>query len=363
MRKRTASDQIGRVLIVLLAGGVCATACGASAAHGASVTLWREAVVTGDEVHVTDVGQLAGLPAADWTRVADLVVIPAPDPGGSAIVSCDDLRRTLQAAGVNLAEVVIKGAAHCDVRRPQQSSFTPAAPSTDGPPGANGATFAGRSLRQAIESFLAANLGQTSGRVEVQFGRTSGGVLELSEPDYQFDIKRTSGQRLGIVSLEVAVLADGEIVQQVPLLLNVSFVKPTVVAAQAINMGATLAASDVRVVEMTFTRLEHMGVEEPAVVVGQRARRFIGAGQVVMERDLEVAPLVKRGQIVSVYSQVGGVSIVTAAKAMTSGAYGEAVELRASDRSKEKFTATVSGPGRVRVAATSPTVVALGGDR
>jgi flagella basal body P-ring formation protein FlgA len=68
-----------------------------------------------------------------------------------------------------------------------------------------------------------------------------------------------------------------------------------------------------------------------------------------MPRDLEPVPLVKRGQIVDVHSKVGGVAIVTAAKALSEGAYGDVVELRTGDRGRERFSATVTGPGHVTV--------------
>ena len=56
-----------------------------------------------------------------------------------------------------------------------------------------------------------------------------------------------------------------------------------------------------------------------------------------------------RGQTVDVHTVVGGVKIVTAAKAMESGAYGDVIELRSHDGKRTTITAVVTGARRVEV--------------
>ena len=329
---------------------LAAVLCWVASAQASSISLWREAVVTGDEVRLSDICQLRGIESDEAEDYADIVVTAAPVVGGSVIVCIADVRRALQAGGVNLANVVLKGAASCDVTRPRElvhqraaESSSPSATEVEASPPA------ARTLRDALEEFLNAQLAVPGGQAHVQYGHVSAAALELRQPEFQFRIRCTSGRRLGLVGLEVTVLADGEQEQLLPLMVNVSLVKPVVVAARSINLGATVSAGDVRTVKMTFTRFDQVGESNPAAVIGQRAKRFIGAGQVVTQRHLEPVPLVRRGQIVDVNSRVGGVAIVTAAKALTCGAYGDVVELRASERGKKKLSATVTGPGRVSV--------------
>lgn len=325
----------------------------ASPALAGSVSLWREAVVTDDDVRIADVCRLEGLDAATAGSIGDLVVRESPQVGGSIIVTVDEVRRALADGGANLATIVLKGAAHCDVTRPKRVESRLPADGADA--SSRGAARSSRqekptrTLRDAIEAFLQDDLGVQGATVHVQFGRTTGGLLELSEPEYTFDIKRSTGRKLGLVGLNVTVVSGSEPVQEVPVLVEVSFTKPTVVAARAINVGATISPLDVRVVDMTFDQRDRVGAGDPDAIVGQRAKRFIPAGQIVSARDIEPVPLVKRGQVVSVHSQVGGVSIVTAAKALSSGTYGDAVELRTGERGARQFTGTVTGPGRVRI--------------
>ena len=69
----------------------------------------------------------------------------------------------------------------------------------------------------------------------------------------------------------------------------------------------------------------------------------------LMNRDMESVPLVKRGQVVEVHSGSGGVVVVTAAKSLSDGAYGDVIELRTNDRGPKKFNAMVIGAGRATV--------------
>ena len=339
-------------------------------ARADTVRLWKEAVAMGDDVRLADVCQLSGIDRDAALKYGELVVADAPVVGGSVIVSIGDVRRALSKGGANLAVLVLKGAAACHVTRPKNVARPPAKlrESSSDRHAAKNVGVRG-TLRDAIEVFLNGESGLTVGHVDVQYGRVSDSVLNLREPEFQFEIRRTSGSRLGLVGLEVTVLSQGKRAQSLPLFVNVSIVKPVVVTAHAINLDATISASDVHLIDMTFTRFEQMGIDEPAEAIGQRAKRFIAAGQVVKRRDLEPVPLVKRGQIVDVYSHVGGVTVVSAAKALSSGIYGGIVQLRADNHSTKRFTATVTGPGRVSMGFTDPsrsvkqTHLAMGGER
>ncbi len=338
----------------------------AASAGGAEVRLWREAVVADAQVTVGDLCQLRDLSGEQRTRWGALVVAPAPVEGGSIIVGLDDVRRCLREAGVNLGTVMLKGAASCDVTRPKDrrpAADRPASTSSTATlnEGASADAAAPVTLRDRVEQFLNAELGQEDGTLRLQFGRSSDAALDLAEPEFLFDIERTSGSRLGMISLSVTVLANGAAVQQIPLLVNVSFVKTVVVAAHPLNVGAIVDAVDVRLVEMTFERFEHVGLSEPAAAIGQRVKRFVAPGTVVMPHDLEPVPLVKRGQIVDVHSRIGGVTIVTAGKVLEDGAYGDVVQLSMGERSRERSTATVTGPGHVTVRGEQ--AVALGGEQ
>ena len=82
---------------------------------------------------------------------------------------------------------------------------------------------------------------------------------------------------------------------------------------------------------------------------GQRAKRFISIGAILESSLLEEVPLVKRGELVTITSAIGGVSVVTTAKAAGSGLLGEVVRIRSLSSKHVEFDAVVVGPGHVEI--------------
>jgi flagella basal body P-ring formation protein FlgA len=106
---------------------------------------------------------------------------------------------------------------------------------------------------------------------------------------------------------------------------------------------------DVHVVAISFAQLDKLGVEDEAMVVGQRAKRFIPAGTLLELSMLEAVPIVTRGQLVRLESVAGSVRVVTTAKAAEDGLLGELIKVKAADEKRVEFDAKVVGPGEVQI--------------
>lgn len=352
--RRKDCGQLKRAIVLAL-GLVGA----AEPVFAATLSLWGEAVVDRDVVTVADVCRITDAGPEERAALAGVVIVAAPGEGASLVLAADEVRSALRAGGHNLATLVLKGSATCAITRPRAVAAQTVvyAPESDSEAGGE---LPPRCLRDVIQDFFTAEAAGSGGRVLVHFGRASEKALDLCEPEFTFRIQRTSGQTLGMIGLKVTVYQQGDEVRTLPLLVEVSQVAPVVVAARGINLGAVIQPEDVRVAELTFARREPAGARDVQSVIGQRATRFIAAGAPVHLQDLEPVPLVKRGQLVDVCSQVGNVSIVTAAQANSDGAYGDIVTLRADNRARARVTAVVTGPGRVRMGGGED-AVALGG--
>lgn len=355
MTRKDCDNSMRNAALALVAALVAATS-----ASGATFALWREAVIAGDDVRIGDVCRISDA-GGDEASLAALPLVAAPAPGGALVLSADEVRRALRDGGVNPATIVIKGAATCAVRRPQPLVPAPAPTMPAGDTGPASAAHP-RSLRQVIEAYFAAEAAGPDASVAVRFGRANEDALALSEPQFSFRIQRTSTQSLGMVALKVTVFERGDAVRELPLLVEVSRIVPVVVAAKPINLGAIVTASDLRIVEMAIARGDREGFTRSEEVIGQRARHFVAAGEPVLPRDLESVPLVKRGQLVDVQSNVGGVSIVTAAQALGDGAYGDVIGLRSDGNHRRQISAIVTGPGRVRIGGGDADL-AMGGEQ
>lgn len=343
----TLRASLGR-RIALSAAALVVLWCHATAL-GAPVRVYSTAVVTGDAVRIADLCDLRHLSADDAGRFGGHVVAEAPPPGGSRAIALSAVRDALSAAGANVAKLTLSGAAECAVTRPADAPVSDAPTQASNHTRTDEPTIRPTTLRRSVTDFFAHELSRYRGIPEVVFDRGAESLLDLAGPPFEFHVRRTGGGPLDLAPIEVDIIADGRLVQTAPMVVRVKFSRPTVVARHPINQGGTIRESDVEVISMSYTRLDRLGLDDPALCVGQRAKRFIAPGTQVESAMLEPVPLVVRGQLVTATSHAGAIRVVTTAKADADGMLGETIVVRSVDDRKESFPARVVGPGKVEL--------------
>lgn len=344
------------------------SALGSMNAHAGTVRVWPVAVVVDDVVRMDDVCELRGFSEETAQSLSEWIVTEAPPAGGTRIIHMDMIRSALSAGGLNMATVTLRGSARCEVSRPANPIRRPERPDAtesqlERPSGrdASNTPSAGAersdkrakndtTLRHTIIEYFNHELKRYGGTANVVFDRASEQVLDLAGPEYTFSIRRRKGMPLGLTSVEVDVRAGHHIVQTVQMIVQVTMTRRVVAARRSINHGATIRPSDVHILPTIVTRLDGKGLDDVAMVIGQRARRFISIGAILEPSLLEEVPLVKRGELVTITSGVGGVRIVTTAKAAGTGLLGDIVRIRSLNNKHVEYDAVVVGPGRVEVA-------------
>ncbi|NOT00809.1 MAG: flagellar basal body P-ring formation protein FlgA [Phycisphaerales bacterium] len=316
------------------------------------VRVRASASVNGDHVTLGDVCDLSGLAVETRQSAGTAVVVKSPRPNESVSISGAELQAALRAAGVNLATTVVAGSTQCTVARTAPRGDVAVAAASCGFTGANHAMAVSGSgtLRQAVVTAFDRLAAERGGRVELQFGRTGDDVLNLSAPVCRFEVRLAEGRWLGrMLNVDVAIERDGEPTDMAHLAVSATLIVGTVVARNPINALAVIRPQDVEVVERSFERADEVGMGTVEAVVGQRAKRFIDQGAIVLSGDVETAPLVQRGEIVEVVSLIGGVSVQTAGKAMSAAGLGEIVRVSLGDRRNQPLAGVVTGARRVMV--------------
>ena len=319
-----------------------------------SIRVWSSAVVVSDSITLGDLAELT-VDEADRDALRKTVITEAPPPGGSRIIHHAMIRAGLSGKGVNLARLSLGGSAQCEVRRPASPVPTqPVQPFGDGQGTASHAPDSEprQTLREAIQRHFDQEFLRYGGRVEVVFDHKDDQVLELTGP-LQFRVRVEKPASIGLCAVEVDVVKDGKVAQRIPLVVRTSFTREVVTARRAINQGATIVGADVGLTPVALTRLDAQGVDDISLVLGQRARRFIPAGTAIELETLESVPLVLRGQLITLVSEVGGVRVVTTAKAAANGVRGETIRVRSVDDNKVEIDAVVTGPGEARAVGSS----------
>lgn len=346
------------------------------------VRLHASAVVTGDQVTFGDVAELTGDAA---TLVAGWSIAAAPRLGSAGTIDSRHIQDVLSRRGINLSNWVFRGASRCVITRPLVSrqpkptvatataintnlEIQPAVPTTR--PGESteltddNELVTPGTLEAAIRNHLRSPLTKVGGKLMVRFSPAVARLLTLAAPNYEFRIVNRSERPLGVVSLEVTIIEKGQSAQVVQVICDVSLRKTVLVAGRIINRGEVLQPADFHSEERTFDRLEEIGMTDASPLAGQRTRRLLHLGEGVSPRDIEPVPMVNRNDLVTVSVRRGGLLITAAARAMSSGCYGETVTLR-SESSKDTFVGVVTGPKAVDLTEAKPStgLAMVGGNR
>lgn len=353
--------EIGRRATWLV--GATALAFGATTAGGGVIRVWPTAEVRADTVRLADVASLQGFRPEPFTQMSDLVVHAAPRAGGELLVRVGDVRSTLQESGVNMASVRIIGASRCKVSKPrppraprpdiaeQKKPRSAAPPYSEGvrrsaPPG---------TLESAMLQYIEARVAPKEGRIEVRFGASSQRALELRESEFRFVIHPSEGahadRKLGLRSYRVDVLRGDEIVETVPVVAEVTLLRDVVVARKPINRGQTIAGRQLQIKERRFDDLSKIGITDLSAALGKQANQFVREGEMLMPDSVETAPIVLRGEAVTIWHRGSGLSIKTSGKALEDGRLGSQIRVHrdGTKRREQIIDAIVTGPGTVEM--------------
>jgi len=350
----TRQGEIGPAMRILIACVLVIPAllAGANMAGGNEIRIYSQAIVSSDELSLSDVAEVQGETAATLNRLA---IGSAPASGHSRRLDLSDIQIALQQQGVNLSQWIFRGASQCKVSRPTvervpvsghlMDRVATSRPATTQPADQR---IDPESLEGQLRTHIAQRLAHLGGTPVIQFNPSLSKLLSLSSPQYRFEIKDRSERLLGMISFEVTIREGDEIKQVVPALAQVTIRRQIVVAARPLNRGQIIAAEDLAIVDRTFEQAPDFGITETGPLVGQRVKRFIDRNERLNMKDIEPQPLVNRNDLVTVWVQRGGVQIKAAAKAVSAGGFGDTVFLQ-NEASRQKFSGVVIGPQAVEV--------------
>jgi flagella basal body P-ring formation protein FlgA len=328
---------------------------------------------------VVRLGDVADVSTADRQRARQLAampLMPAPAPGTERSLRAREIQDMLTAQGVDLAELRFAGAANVVVGSADGAGTEKRAEVQDDDKPArmnrHAAILAGESrertftqldhsqielLRQRLASCIEDYVNARTGKVEPRKITCDVSARELARLNAATTMPLCTGggdpwigrQRF-VVSYSTAdgpgqltVFAD---VLPPPV--------PVVVAVRSIGRGEPIKAADLelRSVEASVRSGQRTTFDSIEKVIGMEARQSIQAGDVVFAEQVQSPILVKRGEVITVSSQSGGIRVRTSAKALHDGAHGDLVQVE-SLASREKFDARVVGPREATVFAVT----------
>lgn len=117
---------------------------------------------------------------------------------------------------------------------------------------------------------------------------------------------------------------------------------------QPLRRGAIITSDHVSSEIRDITTIGDAYLADTSQALGMQLKRNMNVGQVLRLSHLKPARIINKGDKVVVEAAVGALSVVTAAKALSHGAFGEQIQVQ-NIRSNRVIDAKIVGPGRVQV--------------
>jgi flagella basal body P-ring formation protein FlgA len=346
------------------------------------VTLRDRVETTKYVVRLGDVAEIECDHAEESRALAELPLLPAPAAGAKRFLQKRELEDLLVARGVDLKAVAIEGAPQIAMLGPTQPSHRTSAASD------NRTTVFDRraALTQGrVESVLPTSSPasrDTTAVVNEAIGTLISKYLKTKSSDaeswsVQCEIPKRHAAALAAATS--APICDGgrapwtgrqrfEIsfgsphgTTRIPVYADVKpAVLPIVVATRAMMRGDVITAADLELQDIDYVsrqgdrRTISHSIE---TLLGMEVRQPIAAGSMVFTESLQPPLMVKRGDLIQISTQSGGIRVRTTARALQDRAQGQLVEVE-SLATKEKFDARVVGPGEAVIVGGAARTIA-----
>lgn len=151
-----------------------------------------------------------------------------------------------------------------------------------------------------------------------------------------------SSQRFNVI-----LRIDGQVVKNISLRAVLEALAPVAVARTDLPRGAIIGPDDFDMVTMEIGSLRQPCLDEDALV-GKKLRRGMTMGSVFSQAMLEIPPLVKRGEMVTIQARKGPLLLTARGQAQENGRDGDAIRVKNLSSNKE-IIATVTAPLAVQV--------------
>jgi flagellar basal body P-ring formation protein FlgA len=198
---------------------------------------------------------------------------------------------------------------------------------------------------------------------EILFARTSFPVENLEITDFRAEppaltipagavghrlINQAHGQHLGRKTLRVTILVDGKEFGIIRMRGDLKLFGEVACAAKTLARDTLLSAADITLVRRDITFLGPGVVTAPGAAIGKKLKTTVQPGSVLYTRYLEEAPLVRRGDLVTILARSGQLEVKAPGEARNAGAGGDLIRVK-NLMSRQIVQAKVQEPGLVEV--------------
>ena len=286
------------------------------------------------EIDSTEVllGQIAVIESSDprWIQqLKGIVIGRAPLPGKTRQYDQRYLEKRLKQHHVDLSTVILEVPQMVEVAR-------------------STIKIEEHEIKQIVSDFILRNVAHDSRNVRIKEIRAPKRViLPKGRVAYKVAAPR-SRELMGKCSIAIDFSVNGHSQKKVWATAVVEVLGPVVVTRKPLGRHKPITEDDIELTTMDLSDLPASVITDPGEVLGKRTRRAIGAKVPLRADFIELPPLVKRGDLVTIIARSNGLKITTLGQVKKKGRLGDRIPVVNLD-SKKILHARVIDSNTVKV--------------
>ena len=280
---------------------------------------FEKAEINRDVIYLGQITKMSGDDQALVQRLKKIEISRAPLPGKSRRLNENYIRLRLKQEKIDLSQIKLEVPKGIEVTR----GFV---------------EVAKEDIDRVVSDFIYANMPWDRDKVKISDIRVPAGViLPKGKITYRVDpLKNTDFK--GSVPLPLHFKVNGQFQKRILVTADIEVSAEVVVTKRPLRRYRRITEDDIEMREKNLAELPPNIILDYEEVLGKRAKRNIDANSVLRSDHIEFPPLVKRGDVVRIIAESGGLRITTLGMVkQREGRRGERVRIENLDSKKSLY--------------------------
>jgi flagella basal body P-ring formation protein FlgA len=310
-----------RIVLMAILSLLLTQAGGASADV---LELKAEAVVQGDTFCLEEIATIHPGPVIPAETMARVEIGEAPRAGEKLVVSRKSLIQALGRKGFATGNIQLSGAAETVIIRASQ-------------------TISAGTVHNLVRQHIMAHMPWSEKDAEIHQIRGARDFIMPTGKLYHRVIPQQNTDYLGVTPFQVISRAENGDERQQWVTAEIRVSVPVVIARHPVERLTHIGPADVKIDRRNLASLSSDTTASVEQVIGKRTRRKIRAGEPVRLSQIELPPVVKRGDLVTLRVETSSFLLTAKGKVLENGRPGETVRVENIASRKEIYGKVVDG--------------------
>ena len=282
--------------------------------------LTRISILPNVQINGEDIllGKIAGIEGHDpllVQKLSSIVVARAPLPGESRTLGKKAFKLRLKQNGINLSQLALQIPAKVVVTR-------------------NYIQISREKIKILVSDYIQKNIIKNNADGSIKDIQVADS-LQLPNGRITFKvIPPRNRDLLGKIPFSVHFDVNGKFYKRVWATATVEVLAEVVITKKPLGRHKPITEDDIELLKMDLAKLPSGVITDPEAVLGKRTKRAIGAKTVLRADQVELPPLVKRGDVVVIIAESSGLKITAMGQVKKKGRLGESIPVMNYDSKK-----------------------------